>query len=152
MNIEKTKTKKMLFHFKRRCAVLPFHLVTHLNWHQTASNSVNQTSVLMWRGLQVLYQVKIHDKMLFEVDYGWGSVWLSLPTSLTACSPPFAPDYTREKRELFWISVTPASKSYIDLYYYANSGCHGVYAKKPRKGRNISAGGLWLKCSPLPVL
>lgn len=36
--------------------------------------------------------------MLFEVDYDSGSVLLSLPTSLTACSPPFAPDYTREKR------------------------------------------------------
>lgn len=47
-----------------------------------------------------------------------------------------------KKGELFGISVTPASKSYIDLYYYANSGCHGVYAKKPRKGGNISAGGL----------
>lgn len=33
------------------------------------------------------------------------------------------------------MSVTPASKSHITLYYYANSGCHGVCAKKSRKGR-----------------
>lgn len=58
------------------------------------------------------------------------------------CSPPFAPDYTEEKRGAVLKSVTPASKSYTDLYYYANSGCHGVFAKKPGKGRNISAGGL----------
>lgn len=70
---------------------------------QLASNSIKPCeahldSVVMWRGLQVLYQVKTHDKMLFEVDYSWGSVWLSLPTSLNAFSPPFAPDYTREKK------------------------------------------------------
>lgn len=50
------------------------------------------------------------------------------------------------KREAVLNECHTSLKSYITLYYYANSGCHGVCAKKSRK--DIWAGGLWLKCSP----
>lgn len=129
-------------------------LVSHLNWHQTASNSAKQTLIQWWceEGCRYFTKWRYMTKCSLRLTTAEEVSGFLYPHHSLPAHPLLLQTTLGKKGELFWISVTPASKSYIDLYYYANSGCHGVYAKKPRRGRNISAGGLWLKCSPLPVL
>lgn len=65
---------------------------------------------------------------------------------------PFLLQTTLRRRGWAVSSVTPASKSYTDLHFYANSGCHGFFAKKPREAKIDFSPEVWLKCSPLPEL
>lgn len=124
--------------------------------HQTASNSVKQTLIQQWceEGWRYFTKWRYMTKCSLRLTIAEKVPGFLYPHHSLPAHPLFlqTTPVGGGEGELFWISVTPDSKSYIDLYYYANLGCHGVYAKKSRKGRDIPAGGLWLKFSPFPVL
>lgn len=131
------------------------HISTDIKRHQIAQNSP-RLCIAAKRVAGILprqkVRVEIRDKMPFEVDYSWEGSRSSF-THITRCSsPPSLLQTTLRRGGWAVLSVTPASKSYTDLHFYANSGCHGVFAKKPREAKIYFSPEVWLKCSPLPEL
>lgn len=142
------------------CVLFFFSLlfVAHLNWHQTASNSTKQSLTLHGCEEGCRYFTKSKSACWNTWQNAlWG--WLQLRRKSqffyshhSLLLTPFLLQTTLRRRGWAVLSVTPASKSYTDLHFYANSGCHGVFAKKPREAKIDFSPEVWLKCSPLPEL
>ena len=134
-------------------------LVSHLSWHQTASNSAKQTLIQRWceEGCRYFtkwrYMTKCSLRLTTAEEVsGFLYPHHSLPAHpllLQTTLGKKKKKKEKKKGELFWISSHQPPRATLISTTMQIQDVMVCMLRSQGRERNISAGGLWLKCGPL---